>query len=153
MPLLYGSVTPSAAAVATAASAALPPRRSTASPMRVASGSTELTAPPLPTTVARFGGAVTVVRTGAGRDAPGWVARLTAPADAAGTAGPASASASVVGTIIRARRWGMVPPETRWVRECDAGGVYPASRPGCADGPTWINGRRGSAGSRSLGCG
>jgi hypothetical protein len=41
-------VTPSAAAVATAASAALPPRRSTSIPIAVASGSTLATAPPDP---------------------------------------------------------------------------------------------------------
>ena len=46
MPALYGSVTPSAAAVAIAASAALPPSRSTSRPMALASASTEETAPP-----------------------------------------------------------------------------------------------------------
>ena len=51
MPELYGSVTPSAAAIAMIASAALPPRRSTSRPILLASGSTELTAPPLPTLV------------------------------------------------------------------------------------------------------
>ena len=46
IPALYGSVTPSAAAVATAASAALPPLRRTSSPAALASASTEATAPP-----------------------------------------------------------------------------------------------------------
>ena len=46
IPALYGSVTPSAAAVATAASAALPPLRSTWRPMALASASTDDTAPP-----------------------------------------------------------------------------------------------------------
>ncbi len=46
MPAEYGSVTPSAAATATAASAAVPPWRSTSIPARVASGSTLDTAPP-----------------------------------------------------------------------------------------------------------
>src|SRR4051794_39642055 len=52
MPAENGSVTPSVAAVATAASTALPPWRSTARPACVASGSTEATAPPRPTAVA-----------------------------------------------------------------------------------------------------
>ena len=56
MPALKGSVTPSAAAVATAASVALPPARSTRSPTRVAYGSTDVTAPPEPYAVARLGG-------------------------------------------------------------------------------------------------
>src|SRR5690242_5371525 len=57
MPLLNGSVTPSAAAVAIAASTALPPSFSTCSPMREAYGSTEVTAPPYPRAVACFAGA------------------------------------------------------------------------------------------------
>ena len=47
-------MTPSAAAVATAASTALPPRRSTSTPIREASGSTEVTAPPYPVLVGVF---------------------------------------------------------------------------------------------------
>src|SRR6478752_6228424 len=58
MPALYGSVTPSAAAVATAASAALPPRASTSMPTWEASRSTELTAPPEPVMTAAFGSGV-----------------------------------------------------------------------------------------------
>ena len=54
MPELYGSVTPRAAAVATAASTALPPLRSTSTPIRDASGSTEVTAPPYPLLVGVF---------------------------------------------------------------------------------------------------
>ncbi|CAO0834544.1 hypothetical protein SMICM17S_10351 [Streptomyces microflavus] len=46
MPAEYGSVTPSAAAVATAASTALPPLRSTSIPAADASRSTLATAPP-----------------------------------------------------------------------------------------------------------
>src|SRR5215211_2517643 len=56
MPAEYGSVTPRAAAVATAASTALPPFRSTAIPMFVASGSTDETAPPNPIEVGTFTG-------------------------------------------------------------------------------------------------
>jgi hypothetical protein len=63
MPALYGSVTPSAAAVATAASTALPPRLSTRMPMRLASGSTDETAPPVPRLIGVF------VVYGAGRSA------------------------------------------------------------------------------------
>src|SRR3982751_5875885 len=56
MPLENGSVTPRVAAAATAASTALPPRRSTSRPVRVAVASTVATAPPYPTAVARAGG-------------------------------------------------------------------------------------------------
>src|SRR5689334_2580322 len=68
MPELYGSVTPSAAAAAIAASTALPPLRSTRSPIRVASGSTVLIAPPRPMLVAtlRGGLALDVAWTAAG---------------------------------------------------------------------------------------
>src|SRR5690242_14832257 len=55
MPALYGSVTPSAAAVATAASAALPPRASTSRPTWLASRSTEATAPPDPVMTGTLG--------------------------------------------------------------------------------------------------
>src|SRR4051794_36191513 len=48
MPAENGSVTPSVAAAATAASTAFPPRRSTSRPTRVASASTVVTAPPYP---------------------------------------------------------------------------------------------------------
>src|SRR3569833_348677 len=50
----YGSVTPSVAAVATAASTALPPWRSTSTPALLASRSTLETAPPYPTATASF---------------------------------------------------------------------------------------------------
>jgi hypothetical protein len=46
MPAEYGSVTPSVAAAATAASTALPPRLSTSIPALLASRSTVDTAPP-----------------------------------------------------------------------------------------------------------
>src|SRR6478735_6796521 len=55
MPALYGSVTPRAAAVATAASAALPPRASTSRPTWLASRSTEATAPPDPVMTGTLG--------------------------------------------------------------------------------------------------
>src|SRR6478672_4404972 len=58
MPALYGSVTPSAAAVATAASAALPPRASTSMPTCEASRSTDDTAPPEPVMAATLGRSV-----------------------------------------------------------------------------------------------
>src|SRR3954447_4867290 len=48
IPATYGSVTPSAAAAATAASIALPPSRRICIPACVASGSTVATAPPVP---------------------------------------------------------------------------------------------------------
>src|SRR5690349_14224160 len=51
MPAENGSVTPRAAAAATAASTALPPRRNTSSPIAVASASTVATAPPYPIAV------------------------------------------------------------------------------------------------------
>lgn len=49
-------MTPRAAAVATAASTALPPLRNTSMPAAVASASTLDTAPPQPTASAAFGG-------------------------------------------------------------------------------------------------
>src|SRR5437764_6116101 len=52
IPATYGSVTPSAAAAATAASTALPPSRRIWIPACVASGSTVATAPPVPTATA-----------------------------------------------------------------------------------------------------
>ena len=81
MPAENGSVSPSAAAVATAASTALPPCLRTFSPILVASGSTLLTAPPYPSLVAFFGafawadcwsGRFVPVRRGVGRDGAGW---------------------------------------------------------------------------------
>src|SRR5690242_12347569 len=54
MPEEYGSVTPRAAAVATAASTALPPSRSTSMPAAEASASTLATAPPYPTATGTF---------------------------------------------------------------------------------------------------
>ena len=50
---MNGSTTPSAAAVATAASAALPPASSIRRPAIDASGCAELTAPPVPITTGR----------------------------------------------------------------------------------------------------
>lgn len=49
-------MTPSAAAVATAASTALPPERRTAIPAALASASTLATAPPYPTATGTFAG-------------------------------------------------------------------------------------------------
>src|SRR5215210_1202377 len=54
MPLMYGSTTPREAAIATAASKALPPASRTSRPARVASGWAELTIPFVPT-AARVG--------------------------------------------------------------------------------------------------
>jgi hypothetical protein len=54
MPDEYGSVTPSAAAVATAASTALPPLRRISIPAAEASASTLATAPPYPTATGTF---------------------------------------------------------------------------------------------------
>ena len=51
MPATYGSVTPSVALAATAASTAFPPSRSTSMAVRVASRSTLAAAPPVPTAV------------------------------------------------------------------------------------------------------
>src|SRR5919201_2877782 len=56
MPATKGSVTPSTALAAIAASTALPPSRRTSMPARVASASTEATAPPVPTATASLGG-------------------------------------------------------------------------------------------------
>jgi GNAT superfamily N-acetyltransferase len=50
-PATNGTVTPSALAVATAASTALPPRRRTSIPARLAPTSIEATAPPVPVAV------------------------------------------------------------------------------------------------------
>src|SRR5216684_2950035 len=60
MPATNGSATPSVAPTATAASIALPPRRSTSSPAEVASTSSEATAPPVPTATACLGRSLTV---------------------------------------------------------------------------------------------
>src|SRR4051794_21892683 len=95
MPEEYGSVTPSAAAVATAASAAVPPRRRTWIPIAGASGSTPATAPPKPGAPACPGGATP------GADPAGFGMALAAiapvaPADAEtgrATSGIARASA------------------------------------------------------------
>src|SRR5262249_44412501 len=58
MPATYGSVTPRVAATATAASAAVPPRRNTARPAAVDSGVSDTTAPPKPLAVACLAGGV-----------------------------------------------------------------------------------------------
>src|SRR3954466_15747343 len=63
MPAENGSVTPSVAAAATAASTALPPWRSTSRPTAVAVASTVVTAPPYPVAVdPRAAGVVTTGR-------------------------------------------------------------------------------------------
>src|SRR5699024_123249 len=59
IPHEYGSVTPSAAAVAMAASTALPPSASTRRPMSLAYGSTDDTAPPEPIASGTFSGSGT----------------------------------------------------------------------------------------------
>src|SRR4051794_37885631 len=84
MPAEYGSVTPRAAAVATAASTALPPRRSTARPTFVALGSTDDTAPPKPTAVGCLSVACVVVGVVGGLATAALAVRLVrtrAPAD------------------------------------------------------------------------
>src|SRR3954470_5406325 len=89
MPELYGSVTPSAAAAATAASTAVPPFLRTLSPIRVASGSTVATAPPRPMLVGTFGGAFSLAAWAAG-DAAGVAAGRASAAPTSGVrrAGP-----------------------------------------------------------------
>ena len=83
-PATNGIVTPSALAVATAASTALPPLRSAAMPALLASKSIEATAPPVPVATA-------VLRSGAGR---GVLARRPGRASAAaGTSRAAAISA------------------------------------------------------------
>ena len=64
MPAENGSVSPSAAAVATAASTALPPCLRTLSPILVAYGSTVETAPPYPLLVGFFAGAAAAAASG-----------------------------------------------------------------------------------------
>src|SRR6478735_23869 len=111
MPALKGSVTPSVAAAATAASTALPPALSTLRPAALASGSTVLIAPPLPTAV----GSLTVGRSDVvdgtdGAGAAGWAGAGVAKR-AAATASPLAAETPAV---TRRARWGMgVPPESR----------------------------------------
>ena len=56
MPATYGSVTPSVAATATAASAAVPPFRNTAMPACVDGTVSETTAPPYPSATGCFCG-------------------------------------------------------------------------------------------------
>ncbi len=111
MPAENGSVSPSAAAVATAASTALPPRLRTFRPILVASGSTLLTAPPYPSLVAFLG-------------APAWADAVSDPLSApliggAPDAVPGGASRAAVTAVAvvaasalaarRVRRMG--PPE------------------------------------------
>ena len=97
MPELYGSVTPSAAAVATAASTALPPSWSTSRPMALADASTDETAPPYPVEVDGAGGV--------GRPVP--TAEALGPAAGAAEAGaptPTIPSAKAAVTAMPARR-------------------------------------------------
>src|SRR5262245_29449472 len=82
-PATNGIVTPSALAVATAASIALPPRFSTSIPAWLASASIEATAPPLPTAtgvaeVLAAGWRVTAAPAQAGRPSSNVVAAATA---------------------------------------------------------------------------
>src|SRR5438445_689231 len=97
MPEEYGSVTPSAAAVATAASTAFPPWRSTSVPAAEASASTLATAPPYPMASGLLAG----VGCGAGaRDAG--AAAVTAPTVAV-TASAATVRTTRVRTLERVR--------------------------------------------------
>src|SRR5205823_4321074 len=93
IPATYGSLTPSAAAAATAASIALPPSRKIWIPARVASGSTVATAPPVPTATGCFDGAGAAV-------VPAANAAPTTPATSARAA------------AIRARTGPLLPPPT-----------------------------------------
>src|SRR5919107_2490325 len=96
MPAEYGSVTPRVAAVATAASTALPPRLSTSVPTCDATSSTVATAPPVPRITGTLGslgttgpaaGAAAVEAAGRAVEAagralvtePAWAARGAAP--------------------------------------------------------------------------
>src|SRR5690349_4985384 len=109
MPAENGSVTPRAAAAATAASAALPPARRICRPAREASKSTVDTAPPRP--MAR--GVFTAV------EAPGRAGRAAGAGDVAlaGAAVRASAAATapVVATMPQRERYDdmAVPPLAR----------------------------------------
>ena len=97
-------MTPSVAAAATAASTALPPALSTLSPAALASGSTVLIAPPLPTAV----GSLTVGRSevvdGAGAACAADWAGTGVATSAAATASPLAAETPAV---TRRARWGM----------------------------------------------
>src|SRR3990170_653862 len=90
MPELKGSVTPSAAAVAIAASTALPPFLSTRRPTLVAARSTVLTAPPMPVLVGVLAAAGAA---GGARSAP-WAGTASA--------GAATRAATASGAIRRA---------------------------------------------------
>src|SRR5690348_10380609 len=96
MPVEYGSVTPSAAAVATTASAALPPALSTSIPTWLATASTDDTAPPPPRITGTLGKELV---TGLGPLAP---ARAAVVADAGAVSAtarePARPAASRTGT-------------------------------------------------------
>ena len=92
-PATYGTVTPSALAVATAASTALPPCFSTSMPAWLASASMEGTAPPEPTATGCFT-----------TPAAAWPAAARAPI---GTASSTAATADTAETIGKRR---MAPP-------------------------------------------
>src|SRR5215210_8423037 len=117
MPAENGSVTPSVAAAATAASTALPPLRSTSRPTRVASASTVATAPPVPTAAGVF----TTLRGSACAGAPVTNREI---AEAAAT--------EAVRYLARCR---MVAPVARHLR-CVRTGVPPAER--TTSDTTWV---------------
>src|SRR5688572_6312541 len=129
MPAENGSVTPSAAAVATAASAALPPRRRTSMPTAVASASTLATAPPNPVAAGCFGGG------------PAW-----AEPGAPGTATRAAATADVV-TRTRDRRNPDMSTSRGACLESYTGPGRPATRDACPGG-TPASAQRGATDRR-----
>src|SRR5688572_11049196 len=108
MPAENGSVSPSAAAVATAASTALPPCLRTFNPTLVASGSTLLTAPPYPSLVAFFG-ACACAASGVLVGAPGGDSAAV-PGGAIRAAATAVAAVAAMAVVAR-RVWRMGPPE------------------------------------------
>src|SRR3954451_5520171 len=124
MPDETGSVTPRAGAAATAASAALPPARSTSMPALVASRSTVDTAPPEPTATA----CLPPTRVGA-------IVAACAPAGAA-----VAIAAARTAVVARLRRIGMTAPGWRSGRGCSVEhrspqtGRYATARHGRVDG-------------------
>ena len=100
-------MTPSAAAVATAASTALPPLRRTRSPTRVAYGSTVDTAPPRPMAVGALGGSAAA---GAG-------AAAAAGGRGAGTDRREQGQGGDDASRVARDAWCMGPPETDVVHE------------------------------------
>src|SRR4051812_8612263 len=123
MPAEYGSVTPRVAAVATAASTALPPRLSTSVPICEATSSTVATAPPVPRITGTLGslgttgpaaGAGVGAAAGALVRAPTWAARGATPVGVgvatAALVGSASATPTPAATTARSAVRAMTAP-------------------------------------------